>query len=316
MKDKKIPIIVVVGPTASGKTKVAIEICKKLNTEVVSADSIQIYKQMNIASAKPIMSERDGVTHHLMDICDISCEFSVADYVLLARKCINKLYLDGKLPVVCGGTGLYIDSLINNINFSECSSDENLRNELFLKSQNEGSQSLVQELEKFDPDSAKRIHPNNVKRLIRAIEIYKLTGITMTEHIKRSKKEESDYNSCFIGLSFKDRNILYDRINKRVDLMFEKGLLDEARNILNSNYSKTSMNAIGYKECIPFFNGDITIDELKENIMLKTRKYAKRQITWFKRNKDINWIYVDELGSFDDILNTSLSYIKESGVLQ
>ena len=316
LKDEKIPVIAVVGPTASGKTKLAIEICKKLNGEVVSADSIQIYKQMNIASAKPSVSEMDGIAHHLIDICDISCEFSVAEYVLLARKCINKLHKANKLPVICGGTGLYVDSLIKNINFSECTSDENLRKQLLLKSQNEGSQVLIDELKKFDPDSAETIHPNNIKRLIRAIEIYKLTGITMTEHIKNSKNNKSEYSPCFIGLTFRDRDILYDRINKRVDLMFEQGLVDEAQNILKSNYSKTSMNAIGYKEFIPFFNHEISLLEVKENIKRQTRRYAKRQLTWFKRNKDINWIYVDEQSEFSKILDISLNHIMNSGILK
>lgn len=315
MKDKKIPVVAVVGPTASGKTNLSIEICKKLNGEVVSADSIQIYRQMNIGSAKPSISEQCGIAHHLIDICDISDEFSVAEYVLLARDCINKIHANGKLPVVCGGTGLYIDSLINNINFSSSDSDEDLRQELLLKAQKEGNDSLIQELKEFDPEFAQNIHPNNLKRIIRAIEIYRLTGITMTEHIKKSKEIESPYNACFIGLTFRNRDILYDRINARVDLMFKQGIEEEALGILKSGYSKTSMNAIGYKEFIPFLEGDMTIDEVKDNIKLQTRRYAKRQLTWFRRNKNINWIYVDEVNNLGDILNISIDYIEKSNIL-
>lgn len=291
MIDKSIPIVVVVGPTASGKTDFAVNIAKKYDGEIVSADSMQIYKQMNIGSAKPSKEEMQGIPHHLIGFLDISEEFSVADYVKMAHSCVMDIYSRNKLPIVCGGTGLYVSSLIDNIQFEDSNVDKSLREKLNKKAEIYGIESLLEELKEFDLPSYHRLAPTkNARRIIRAIEIYKSTGITMTEQIKRSKSLASPYNPQIIGLNFIKREDLYKRINNRVDKMIEKGLVYEAEKILKTTCSKTSMSAIGYKEFIPHFKGESSLDECIEKIKINTRHYAKRQITWFKRDKRISWI--------------------------
>ncbi len=291
MSSNKIPVIAVVGPTASGKSEFAVHLAEKYNGEIVSADSIQIYKQMNIGSAKPSEEEMKGIPHYLLGFLDISEEFSVADYVNLARTYIKDIYSRNKLPIICGGTGLYINSLIDNVQFEESNIDKSLREKLNKKAEIEGIESLLAELKEFDAESYNRLAgTNNVRRIIRAIEIYRTTGITMTEQIKNSKNLPSPYDTKLIGLNFSNRSDLYTRINNRVDKMVEKGLVHEAEEILKMPYSRTSMGAIGYKEFIPYFNGELSLDCCIEKIKINTRHYAKRQITWFKRDERIKWI--------------------------
>ena len=305
----KINVLVIVGPTASGKTKLSIELAKVFDGEIISADSMQIYKQMNIGTAKPTPSELKEVPHHLVDFLNVNETFSVADYVYLAKNKIIDINLRNKLPIICGGTGLYVDSLINNVNFQKENSNLLIREKLNEIYQNHGIEPLLKRLSSIDKESFFRIHPSNVKRIIRAIEIYETTGITMTEQIKNSKAIESPYNPIFIGLDFKNRDILYSRINKRVDLMIENGLLDEAQKILNGNCSATAKEAICYKEFIPFFNGECTLDCAIENLKRATRRYAKRQRTWFKKNTRINWVFVDEYDDFEDFLKNCTKHI-------
>lgn len=291
MSSNKIPVIAVVGPTASGKSEFAVRLAEKYNGEIVSADSIQIYKQMNIGSAKPSKEEMKGIPHYLLGFLDISEEFSVADYVNLARTYIKDIYSRNKLPIICGGTGLYINSLIDNVQFEESNIDKSLREKLNKKAEIEGIESLLAELKEFDAESYNRLaRTNNARRIIRAIEIYRTTGITMTEQIKNSKNLPSPYDAKLIGLNFSNRSDLYTRINNRVDKMVEKGLVHEAEEILKMPYSRTSMGAIGYKEFIPYFNGELSLDCCIEKIKINTRHYAKRQITWFKRDERIKWI--------------------------
>lgn len=291
MSSNKIPVIAVVGPTASGKSEFAVRLAEKYNGEIVSADSIQIYKQMNIGSAKPSKEEMKGIPHYLLGFLDISEEFSVADYVNLARTYIKDIYSRNKLPIICGGTGLYINSLIDNVQFEESNIDKSLREKLNKKAEIEGIESLLAELKEFDAESYNRLaRTNNARRIIRAIEIYRTTGITMTEQIKNSKNLPSPYDAKLIGLNFSNRSDLYTRINNRVDKMVEKGLVHEAEEILKMPYSRTSMGAIGYKEFIPYFNGKLSLDCCIEKIKINTRHYAKRQITWFKRDERIKWI--------------------------
>ncbi len=297
---KKIDIIVIVGPTACGKTSLSIALAKMLNAEIISADSMQIYKQMNIGTAKPTKEEMQGIPHHLINFVDIDKEFSVAEYVRLAKDCIFDIDKRGKIPIVVGGTGLYIDSLINDVNFIKQPMDSELRESLKERAEKEGIKSLIAELESFDKESAKRLHPNDVGRIIRAIEIYKQTGITMSQHIESSKKVESPYNPMMIGINYKDRSVLYDRINKRVDDMIDRGLIKEAKEILSSNCSKTAMNAICYKELLPYINGECSLFEAIENLKMQTRRYAKRQITWFKNNDRINWFFADNYIDFKE----------------
>ncbi|MDD6236964.1 MAG: tRNA (adenosine(37)-N6)-dimethylallyltransferase MiaA [Clostridiales bacterium] len=299
--EKKIPLVVVVGPTASGKTALAVSLAKRFHGEVISADSMQIYKQMNIATAKPTVEEMDGIPHHLIDCLDLSQKFSVADYTALAHQKAKEINARGHLPILAGGTGLYIDSVVNNISFSEIRTDEELRKELTRLAEEKGADYLLEELNRFDPESAKRLHPNNLSRIIRAIEVYRLTGVTMTEHQRRSRLTPSGYDAVMIGLDFQDRQKLYDRINLRVDRMFADGLLEEAREILSNKNLGTARQAIGYKELQHYFDGQESLEEAIQKIKQETRRYAKRQLTWFRRNPNIHWIYVDCCRDFKDV---------------
>ncbi len=287
--------IVVVGATASGKTALGVHIAKNFNAEVISADSMQIYKGMDVATAKPTTEEMDGIKHHLIDFVDVQRQYSVSDYCDDAKKVFDEIIENNKLPVIVGGTGLYIDSFLSNTKFLESASSDNIRQELLLEADRNGIEKLYEQLKVIDPDAAKNIHPNNVVRVVRALEIYKLTGKTLTEQNKLSHKVESDIEPLYIGINYSDRENLYNRINSRVDLMLKAGLLEEAKDFFKLNPSKTAFNAIGYKELKPFIDGNLSLDVCVENLKRETRRYAKRQITWFKRNKNINWFYADNL---------------------
>ncbi len=289
--------IVVVGATASGKTALGVHIAKKFNGEVISADSMQIYKGMDIATAKPTIEEMDGVKHHLIDFVDIKSQYSVSNYCDDAKLIFDKVIENNKLPVIVGGTGLYIDSFLSNTKFLDSASSDNIRQELLIEAEKNGVESLYKQLKVIDPDAAENIHPNNTVRIIRALEIYKTTGKTLTEQNRLSHIVESDIEPLYIGINYANREILYNRINHRVDLMLEKGLLEEAREFFMLNPSKTAFNAIGYKELKPFIDGNLSFAVCVENLKRETRRYAKRQITWFKRNKNINWVFADELSN-------------------
>lgn len=311
----KIPLIVVVGPTASGKTKLAIELAKIYNGEVVSADSMQIYKEMQIATAKPDEAEMDGIKHHLIDFLEPDESFSVADYLLLARKCIDDIISRGKQPIICGGTGLYISSLVDNIKFDDTCSNTELRNELLLLSKEKGNKYLWDMLNEFDPQTAATLHENNLMRVIRAIEVYKETNIPLSQHKINSRAEQTPFDCCFIGLSCNDRQKLYDRINLRVDKMIEMGLVEEARSFYDSFSPSTAKQAIGYKELIPYFEGNMTLDECIDKIKQETRRYAKRQLTWFRRDERINWIYTDLLADYDKIIDAAKIIVENSEII-
>ena len=310
--ENSIKVISIVGPTASGKTKLAVKLAQKFNGEIVSADSMQIYKGMQIATAKPTFYETEGVKHHLIDFVSPDETYSVAMFVKDASKCIADIYSRGKLPFIVGGTGLYVDSLLNNITFSDEQRDEKLSLELRKIYEEQGIDTLLKMLSEFDIDSANRMKAErNPKRIIRAIEFYKTTGITITEQNEKSNLEKSPYSPIKIGLNFKDRAKLYERINKRVDLMLENGLVNEAKDVLSSKLSFTSIKAIGYKELLPYFNGEKTLDECVEKLKMETRRYAKRQITWFKRDLDINWLYADKYNSFEKLLADAVEIINK-----
>ena len=302
--------IVVVGATASGKTALGVHIAKRFNGEVISADSMQIYKGMDIATAKPTIEEMDGIKHHLIDFIDVQSQYSVSNYCDDAKEVFDKIIENDKLPVIVGGTGLYIDSFLSNTKFLEAASSDNIRKELLLEAEKNGIESLYEQLKAIDPDAAKNIHPNNTVRVVRALEIYRTTGKTLTEQNKLSHAVESDIEPLYIGINYADRENLYSRINLRVDLMLEAGLLEEAKDFFKMNPSKTAFNAIGYKELKPFIDGDLTFDVCVENLKRETRRYAKRQITWFKRNKNINWVYADKL-SKEELLETVDNLINE-----
>ena len=305
--NNKIKLITVVGPTASGKTRLGVELAKRYGGEVISADSMQIYKGMQIATAKPTVEEMQGIPHHLMDFLEPNQTYSVAMFVDDAKKCIEDISSRGKIPVIVGGTGLYVDSLLNNISFHESQRDTGLSEKLRELYYTEGVDYLLDMLRKFDGESAERLETEkNPKRIIRAIEFYKTTGITITEQNKNSKNEESPYSAIKLGLNFEDRQKLYDRINKRVDLMVETGLILEAKRVFNSELSFTSVKAIGYKELFPYLKGELPLEECIEKLKQETRRYAKRQITWFKRDKEINWLYPDKADSLEQLFEQAV----------
>ena len=305
----KIPIIAVVGPTASGKTSLSIEIAKRFNGQVVSADSMQIYEKMNIATAKPTEEEMQGIPHHLIGFQPIDKKFSVAEYVQLANECIHKIHNAGDLPVVAGGTGLYVDSLLQNIQFSKEDSNIQIRNELTEMFKEKGAEYMLDWLREIDPETANRLHLNDKSRIIRALEIYKLTGKTLTEQKVLSRLEETPYDVLYIGINYRDRNVLYDRINLRVDLMLKNGLLEEAEEFYNIPADKTACQAIGYKELAPYFRGDLALEDCVEKLKLETRHYAKRQLTWFRKNENVNWVYPDDYENPQDMYNYLFSMI-------
>ena len=282
-------IIGVVGPTASGKTAFAIETALKRNGEIVSCDSMQIYKYMDIGTAKATKEEQEAVPHHMIDFVHPDTDYSVADFVKDARLAIDDILSRGKMPVLCGGTGLYFDSIINNVEFSEEKWDEKYRAELFEMAQKEGNLAVHKLLEAIDPIEAEKVHPNNLKRVIRALEICKTCGMTKTEADKLAVREPL-YNAKIYGMDM-DRERLYDRINRRVDIMIKDGLLDEVEALLKMGIRRdsTAMQAIGYKEILEYFDEKCTLEDAIDKIKQESRRYAKRQITWFKRNPDIMW---------------------------
>ena len=287
----KIPLIVVAGPTASGKTGLAIDIANYVGGEIVSADSMQIYKYMNIGSAKPTQKERAKAVHHMIDFLEPDAEFSVADYTEMAHKVIADIYERGKIPIMAGGTGLYINSVVNDVTFGEMDTDYELRESLHKTAEEKGSEYLLHMLSEFDEVSAKRLHPNNLRRIIRAIEFYKITGKPISEHQEETKKTESRYNPRMLCVNC-DREELYDRINRRVDMMMDEGLLDEVKRLMDMGYTKdlNSMQGIGYKEVMDYFDGKASLEETVEIIKQSSRRYAKRQLTWFRRDERIHYV--------------------------
>lgn len=311
---KKIKTISILGPTASGKTGLAIELAKRLDGEVVSCDSMQLYQGMDIGTATPDMAEREGIPHHMMDIIDPSVEFSTADYAKLAGEVIKDIASRGKLPILCGGTGMYHDSLMKISSFGESEADEALRESLYEYARINGNEALHAMLAEFDPEAAENIHYNNVKRVIRAIEIYKTTGKTKTETDREQIAGEIPYDNTTFILDFANRDLLYSRIEKRVDIMFDLGLEEEVRRVLQggNEISRTAAQAIGYKEFLPYFNGEKTLAEVSAEIKLATRHYAKRQLIWFRRYKDVIRLVPDEHGTVkspSELANEAILYI-------
>ena len=309
----KIFLPIIVGPTASGKTRLGIEVAKLFDGEVVSCDSMQIYKGMDIATAKPTFEEMQGIPHHLISVIEPSERFSVADYKTLADKAISNIHSRGKMPIMVGGTGLYADTVAENMIFSENETDFALRSKLQKIAEEKGNTYMHEWLEKIDKVTADELHENNLGRVIRAIEIYEQTGIPMSVHKINSRKAESPYNPCYIGLDFEDRQVLYDRINLRVDEMVRLGLVEEAKEAYkHHNEHSTSVQAIGYKELIPYFENKADLADCIETIKLKTRQYAKRQLTWFRKNDRIYRIFVDKYSNFNNLLNIVQKYIEKN----
>lgn len=300
---EKTKIICVVGATASGKTDLAVKLAKAVDGEIISADSMQVYKNMPIATAAATKEEQDGVPHHLVEFLDTDQTFSVADFVERAKVLIDEITARGRVPIVAGGTGLFVDSLVKNISFSQVGSNAEIRNELAEKSNEE----LFEKLLELDPKSAEDIHPNNRKRVIRALELC-MSGTSKTEQNENSMLCDSPYDALYIGIGYRDRQKLYDRINKRVDLMLDAGLENEARQMLGKQ-GLTARQAIGHKELQPYIDGNITLDEAVDELKRETRRYAKRQLTWFRRNENINWLYADEM-SRDELVEKAVDLAK------
>ncbi len=298
----KTRIVAIVGPTASGKTALSIELAKQNNGEIVSADSMQIYKGMDIGTAKPTIEERQGIVHHMMDVVDLSEEFSVARFCEMAHAVIADIKGRGKLPILVGGTGLYVDSLLNDLTFTASEGSPELREKLHQLAKEEGNDAVYKILQEMDKEAATRLHPNNLRRVIRAIELMKTTGISIIEHEKISKKSDSRYDALIFGMML-EREELYNRINLRVDRMLEMGLMQEVEELkAQLKESKTSVQGLGYKELIWSLDGKITTDEAVEILKRDTRRYAKRQMTWFRRNPNIFWL--DATKPVEDLIQT------------
>ena len=309
MKENKTPVIVIVGPTASGKTALSIELAKKLDAEIISADSMQVYKGMDIATAKPTKQEMQGVIHHLIDFVDVSHKFSVAEYIAYARRAADDILSRGKKIIIVGGTGMYISSFIDNIQFDK-EDNFKLRSELIREHEKNGNQYMYEKLKTLDPDYAQKLHVNDIGRIIRGIEINLQFNHNMSRHMENSRSAESPYNPLFIGINYKDRQKLYDRIDLRVDKMLEDGLLKEAMEFFDKlDNDKTAVQAIGYKELFPYINGELSFEKAVENLKKATRNYAKRQLTWFRKNQRIFWFNKDEL-SENELVENAFSLCK------
>lgn len=306
----KIPVVAILGPTACGKTDLSIKIAKKFFGEIISADSMQIYREFKICTAKPDENQMSQVKHYMIDEISVEEDFSVADYIKKAHFFAERIIEKGKIPIVVGGTGLYLDSFLGNLSLEEKKFDTCIREKLNdrAKSDKEG---LFKDLMDVDKESAEKIHPNDIKRVVRALEFYYSFGYPISLQVKRSKENESPYNTTFIGINFLDRNLLHKAIEDRVDNMVEKGLIDEVSYVSHLNVSKTASACIGYKEILPYLEQKCSLDEAVLDLKKETKAYAKRQITWFKRNENVNWIYKDEVGS--NLVQEAFKILKENG---
>ena len=309
--DKKIPVIAVIGPTASGKTGLAVEIAKKIGGEVVSADSMQIYSELTIGTAKPTEEEMEGIKHHLVGHKSIDDEYSVADYVEEAKKAIDDIVLRNKIPVICGGTGLYVDSLLSNTEFSEIKSSPEIREKLFEFAKENGNEALFEKLRIIDPESAAKTHANNLSRVVRALEVFEVTGKTMSEHQRDSHPVPSAYDVCYIGTNYSEREKLYARIEQRIDEMLTEGVEEEAKFLFEHNGTCTAAQAIGYKEFYPYFRGEMSREDAVSVLKRETRHYAKRQLTWFRRNPKINWLFRDNYSEKQEFVDEALKIVND-----
>ncbi len=303
-------IIAVAGPTASGKTALAIEIAKRFDGEIVSCDSMQIYRNMDIGTAKPTPEEQSAAPHHMIDILEPWESCSVADFVKKARTAVDGVLERGKLPVVAGGTGLYMDSVLENIVFEDFGADPDFREEMNVLAQNQGVEAVHSLLREKDPVAAEKIHPNNVRRVIRALEVCRLTGKTFTQ-VNEESRREPVYDALILGIDA-EREVLYDRINLRVDKMVSEGLLKEVEHLAEMGIGRdtTAMQAIGYKELLDFLENRTTFDEAVEKIKMESRRYAKRQLTWFRRNEKICWVKNQTEDDIKEIIDLCENFLK------
>ena len=310
-------ILVICGPTASGKTALAVELALRHRGEVVSADSMQIYRRMDIGTAKPTREEMWGVPHHMLDVADPEEDFSVARYVDMAAKCVDDILSRGRLPILAGGTGLYIDSLLSGRTFAPFQPDSPLRGELEEQLRREGGAAMLARLAQVDPDSAARLHPNDEKRIVRALEVYQSTGKTITQHNLETQAIPPRYDALTLALAFERREDMWSRIDRRVDQMMDQGLVAEVQGLLDSGVPAkcTAMQAIGYKEMAAALLSGGDVRSAAEEIQLRSRQYAKRQLTWFRRNKAARWLLWGREPDFEAALQTSTEYMEEFGLV-
>lgn len=309
------PMVVLTGPTAVGKTELSIQLAQKLDGEIISADSMQIYQKMDIGTAKIRKEEMDGIPHHLIDVLDPSEEFNVARFQEMAKDALAGIYRRGRIPLIVGGTGFYIQGLLYDIDFTKEEQDFRYRENLQKKAKEEGAQAIHKMLQAVDPASAQKIHPNNIKRVIRALEFYHLNGWKISEHNEQESRKESPYRFAYFVLN-QNRTTLYERINHRVDLMLEAGLVEEVRRLKEAGYGKNlvSMQGIGYKEVLDYLDGKMTLEETADQIKKDTRHFAKRQLTWFGREKEVIMIDKDKYETEEEILEHMLGILKEKGI--
>lgn len=312
----KQPLVILSGPTACGKTSLSIDLAKRINGEIISADSMQVYRGFDIGTAKVTEAEKDGIPHYLIDEMDPTEEFNVFEFQSRAIKYIADISSRGKIPMIVGGTGFYIQSVLYDIDFSDESDDKTYRHELETLAEEKGSDYLYQQLMECDPDAAKEIHPNNTKRVIRALEFFHETGQQISEHNRIQQQKESPYNYAYFVLN-RPRHILYERINRRVDLMMQEGLPDEVSGLLEKGYGEDllSMQGLGYKELVPYVKGQISLEEASDLLKKNTRHFAKRQITWFKREKDTIWIDLEAYASPEDAATYMIQILKEKCIV-
>ena len=310
-------ILVICGPTASGKTALAVELALRHHGEVVSADSMQIYRRMDIGTAKPTREEMRGVPHHMLDVADPEEDFSVARYVEMAAKCVDDILSRGKLPILAGGTGLYIDSLLSGRTFAPFQPDSPLRGQLEEQLRREGGAAMLARLAQVDPDSAARLHPNDEKRIVRALEVYQSTGKTITQHNLETQAIPPRYDALTLALAFERREDMWSRIDRRMDQMMDQGLVAEVQGLLDSGVPAkcTAMQAIGYKEMAAALLSGGDVRSAAEEIQLRSRQYAKRQLTWFRRNKAARWLLWGREPDFEAALQTSTEYMEEFGLV-
>lgn len=313
----KQPLIILTGPTAVGKTELSIRLAKAVNGEIISADSMQVYRYMDVGTAKITAEEMQGVPHHLIDVLEPSEDFNVFLFKEMAEKALENIYKKGKIPVVTGGTGFYIQALLYDINFDDTDADSDFRTEMYRLAEEKGNEYVHGLLKEVDPVSASEIHFNNIKRVIRALEYHNQTGKKISEHNEEQRQNESPYNFLYLVLN-DDREKLYERINKRVDLMFENGLTKEVDRLIEMGCHRdmTSMKAIGYREFFDYYDGNADLSMVRENIKTDTRHFAKRQLTWFRREKDVTMVNVNEFKSDKEkILEYMVKLIKEKGII-
>lgn len=316
MEEKK-PLIILTGPTAAGKTETSIGLAKAIHGEIISADSIQVYRYMDIGSAKITKEEMQGIPHYLVDKLYPDEEFNVVIFQKMAREAINQIYQNGHIPIIVGGTGFYIQSILYGIDFDETEADPEFRSKMEHFAKQHGVQTLHDSLALVDKKAADAIHPNNIRRVIRALEYYNQTGQKISDHNETQRKKESMYQSVYFVLN-REREILYQRINKRVDHMLELGLVEEVKHLLDMGYQRnlTSMQGLGYKEIAAYLEGEISFQEAVTTIKQESRHFAKRQITWFKREKDVEWISMGQYSNTQEIVAQLMDKLYQKGIIK